>query len=87
MEKIFKSSNNVPCPLLEERLFVLKELGTVLLRDYDGKAENIIKEANGSVQTFLNIITSKFSSFRDECEYKGKQVYIWKVNNLNYIFY
>lgn len=80
MKTIFKSSNGIDCPLLEERLAALKEAGSVLLRDYNGKVENILQEASGSAQSFLQIVTNKFSSFRDECEFKGKKVCLWKVN-------
>ena len=79
METIFTSSNGTECPLLKERTKALKEAGTILLRDYDGKVSNILKEANFSAKKFLEIITSKFSSYRDQTIYKGRDVFIWKV--------
>lgn len=78
VKKIFRSSNGVECPLLEERTAVLREAGSVLLKHFDGKVENIVRASNNSAVKFIKLVTSHFSSYQDEAEFHGKTVYLWK---------
>lgn len=62
----------------------LIEAGTVLCEQYSGSFVNVIEECNKSAVTLIEIVTSKFSSFRDEkifretrvCFYKRAQILI-----------
>ena len=80
VEKIFRSSNGVVCPLLEERMAVLREAGSVLVKHFDGKVENMIRSANHSALAFIELVTKHFTSYQDQAEFHGKTVFIWKVS-------
>lgn len=65
-------------PLLEDRVKCLHEVGSKLIDKYDGKFENVVREASGSAKSLLKIIVDEFSCFRDEADYCGKRVAIYK---------
>lgn len=65
-------------PQLEERKRKVKELGDVLLHIFDGKALNLIKQANGSAVEAVRLVLSYFPGFRDHAVYKGEQVHFYK---------
>ena len=69
---------NVQIPLFEERLNILREVGSVLLEKFNGDFTNLILKANGDSQKLLNLIIENFPSFEDESTYKGKRVYFYK---------
>ncbi|MBD3270661.1 hypothetical protein GF376_03990 [Candidatus Peregrinibacteria bacterium] len=69
---------NVQIPLFEERLNILREIGTTLLNKYDGDFTNLIKKATGDSQKLLSLIIEHFPSFEDSSTYNGKQVYFYK---------
>ncbi|MDY7030427.1 MAG: queuosine salvage family protein [Thermodesulfobacteriota bacterium] len=55
--------------LLEDRLMALKELGQVLLDEYDGKALHLVEASQGSAVNLSLLLAEKLSSFRDVAEY------------------
>lgn len=65
-------------PLIKERVKCLHEVGNALLEKYDGKFENCIIEADHSAKRLLRIITDEFPCFRDEAEWEGVGVTIYK---------
>ncbi|GAB9475151.1 Upf0553 family protein [Globisporangium polare] len=65
-------------PQLEERKRKVKELGQVLLHVFDGKALNLIKQANGSAVEAVRLVLAHFPGFRDHAVYKGEQVHFYK---------
>lgn len=65
-------------PLLEERVKCLHEVGTVLLEKYDGKFESCLLEADHSARRLLRIITDEFPCYRDEAEWNGIGVSLYK---------
>ncbi|MBI4738384.1 hypothetical protein HY772_02270 [Candidatus Woesearchaeota archaeon] len=69
---------NVEIPLLDERLKVLNEVGSVLTRGYDADFGNFVECANGDALRLLNMIVTQFPSFNDVSMYIGKKVYFWK---------
>ncbi len=69
---------NVQIPLFEERLNILREIGTTLLKKFGGDFTNLIKKANGDSQKLLSLIVENFPSFEDSSIYKGKRVYFYK---------
>jgi len=69
---------NVQIPLFEERLNILREIGTTLLEKFDGDFTNLIKKANGDSQKLLSLIIENFSSFEDSSTFNGKRVYFYK---------
>jgi len=65
-------------PLLEDRVKCLHDVGIKLLDKYGGKFENVVRESSGSAKKLLKIIIDEFPCFRDEADYCGKRVAIYK---------
>jgi hypothetical protein len=73
VKQIFRPSNGIEIPLIEERHKNLVEAGKVLLEKYDGLYSNLIKGSDyDAVQITKNTI-EHFKSFRDS--YKGVNFY------------
>lgn len=70
--------DNTKVPLLDERVKCLHEAGTVLLDKFQGKFENVLKEADHSARRLLRIVTEDFPSYRDEAEWNGIGVSLYK---------
>lgn len=79
LTEIFRGDDEgTKVPLIEERVKCLHEVGTMLLEKYDGKFENCLKEADHSARRLLRIVTDDFPCFRDEAEWNGVGVSIYK---------
>jgi len=74
--KIFHG--NVEIPLLEERWNILRELGMVMVEKFQGRAANLVSEANGDALKFLDLILENFPSFQDVSIYNDQEVYFQK---------
>ena len=59
----------------------MRELGRVLLRDFNGQAADLVRKAQGSADTLVQLVTAHFPMFRDHSIYAGHQVY----NNMSFI--
>ncbi|MBU0977142.1 MAG: queuosine salvage family protein [Nanoarchaeota archaeon] len=82
---------NTEIPLLAERKKILTEVGSALLKDFDGDFSNLIKEANHDAVNLLDLILKHFPSFNDFSSYKGKTIYFQKraqllVADINQMF-
>ncbi|KAG1146581.1 hypothetical protein G6F37_001218 [Rhizopus arrhizus] len=75
---IFKSDTKETCPMLNERIRVMREAGKVLCEEFDGSFINCIIKANYSASTLLDIIINHFPSFRDIHQFKDRKVFILK---------
>ena len=64
--------------LLEFRVRSLNELGQVLMREYQGKADALVEAAEQSALKLIRLIAEKLPSFRDKAEYQGKKVFFYK---------
>lgn len=71
-------SGNVEIPLFEERWNILRELGCVMMEKFDGRADNLLQEADGDAIKLLTLILENFPSFRDVSIYKGQEIYFQK---------
>ncbi|XP_050514507.1 queuosine salvage protein [Diabrotica virgifera virgifera] len=78
LAEILKSDNKVEIPLFDERLKCLHEVGNVLLEKFDGSFENVVKKANHSAKTLLNLVVENFQCFKDEADYNGQRVSLYK---------
>jgi len=65
-------------PLLDARLENLREAGRVLLARWEGDIVNLVASAGRSAVDVVKGVVDSFSSFRDECRYRGRPVYFWK---------
>jgi hypothetical protein len=64
--------------LLKERVEVLRELGQVLLDEYQGEASKLLKAAENSVVGLVYLISEKLPSFRDVTMYGRDEVFFYK---------
>ncbi len=64
--------------LLERRLQGLNELGTVLLRDYNGKASKLVETAGKSALRLALLLAEKLQSFNDVALYRGHKIVFHK---------
>lgn len=79
LEKIFRPDDKeTKIPLIDERLRCLQEVGEVLLDKYDGNFESVVKNCGNSAENLLKTIVQDFPCFRDEAEYNGQRVSIYK---------
>lgn len=79
LEHILRGDDpSTKCPLLGERVHCLHEVGKKLVEKYDGKFENCILKCKNSAMLLLDLIVSEFPCFRDEAEFAGRRVAIYK---------
>ena len=71
-------AGNVRIPLFSERLQIGREVGTILLNEFEGDFTNIIIASNHDAEILLDLIIETFPSFRDESEYRGNLIYFYK---------
>ncbi len=65
---IFRGSGRLP--LLEKRLEILHEIGTVLKAQYQGSAHRLVEAAQSSAVQLVQRLVTDLHSFRDEALYK-----------------
>ncbi len=74
-----KSAASPPrIPLIEERARLLREVGSALSSDFDGKALNLVRAAKGSAARLAALTARHFPGFRDHCVFRGRQVFFYK---------
>lgn len=78
LDALLKGDNGVPCPMIEDRVMVLKEVAEVLISKFNGSFVNCVKASDKSAQKLLQIITDNFPPFRDVADFAGKKVSILK---------
>ncbi len=69
---------NTEIPLIEERVKILNEIGSVLVSEFDGKMSNLVRRANNDAIELVELILKSFSSFRDTALYKSQEIYFEK---------
>jgi hypothetical protein len=67
-----------PIPMLEERVRILCETGSVLRERYDGEFVNLLAEARYSADAAAALVIRDFPSFRDTANYRGCVVHFFK---------
>eukprot|EP01038_Epipyxis_sp_PR26KG_P014213 gene14213-19070_t len=65
-------------PNVEERVLRVRELGAVLLKDFDGLAINVAKKANRSAVELVRLILMHFPGFRDTAIFNGRLIHFYK---------
>ena len=88
LEKIF--AGNIEMPMLDEKLEVLHQVGSVLAEKYDGRFHNFIKSCspllydngNGLVER----MAKEFPRFNDVSQYDGHEIKFYKLAQLGLWF-
>ncbi|RWS01481.1 UPF0553 protein C9orf64-like isoform X2, partial [Dinothrombium tinctorium] len=79
LKYILRGDNeNREMPLLEERLKILHEAGSVLMNKFNGSFMNCIALAENKCENLLTLIVDNFSSFRDEALFLSRKVSFYK---------
>ncbi|XP_060559837.1 queuosine 5'-phosphate N-glycosylase/hydrolase-like isoform X2 [Ruditapes philippinarum] len=78
MTDVLRSDSDYDIPLFEERLTVLREAGRVLVEKYGGSVAKLVQRCGKSAQTMMKQVVKDFSSYRDETEFEGQKVAIYK---------
>ncbi|CAF1069224.1 unnamed protein product [Rotaria sordida] len=79
LKYIFRSiENSSQLPMLNERLNILHETGSVLVKEYGGHFTRCIEQSGGSAVDLVELIVKKFPSYRDEAVYDGQRVSFYK---------
>ncbi|TME01327.1 MAG: hypothetical protein E6I80_22720 [Chloroflexi bacterium] len=73
---IFRGEQTIP--LFEERLHNLREVGAVLLQQYNGQCINAIEQAGGSAVKLALLLAKDFPSFNDVALYRSHLVRFYK---------
>lgn len=79
LDQILRSDDGITkSPLLEERVKCLHEVGNKLIEKFDGKFETCVKQSKNSAKRLLKIVVDEFPCFRDEADFNGQRVSIYK---------
>ncbi|KOC64840.1 UPF0553 protein C9orf64 like protein [Habropoda laboriosa] len=70
VDEIFRGDNEIPIPLLDERVKSLRDTGKVLLEKYDGTFTTCIERCSRSAEQLLKLVADDFESYRDEAVYE-----------------
>lgn len=76
LKKIFRGTGEIP--LLEKRLEHAHEIGKTLLKKWDGDFVNLLRAAEGSAVTLVELILENFPCFDDVTIYRGREVKFYK---------
>jgi len=87
--KIFKGRGELL--LLKERREIIQENFKILQEKHNGKALNLVTEAENDADKLTGLIIQDFPAFGDYSEFKGQKVYFLKraqlfVSDINYAF-
>ncbi len=63
-----------PIPLLEQRLLNAREVGQVLIEQYDGQFSRAIEQVEGDAVKLALLLATQFSSFNDVAVYRKHEV-------------
>lgn len=79
MEELSKIlRGNTEIPLLDERVKILNEIGSILVQKFDGQFSSLIRESKNDAIGLVNLILETFPSFQDFALYKSEKVFFQK---------
>ncbi|KAJ2747705.1 hypothetical protein GGI20_000354 [Coemansia sp. BCRC 34301] len=79
LEHVFRGdAGKEAMPLLDSRLRVLREVGSVVVEKYGGRFANVVERAQGSARQLVDLVVSEFGCFRDEHSFRGQAVFMYK---------
>lgn len=88
LEKIF--AGNIEMPMLQEKMEVLHQVGSVLAEKYDGRFHNFIKSCSPKLYDNGNGLVERmareFPRFNDVSQYDGHEIKLYKLAQLGLWF-
>ncbi|CAL1712352.1 unnamed protein product [Somion occarium] len=86
VEHIFRPSrqSNEKISLLKERIAILRQVGSILTTKFAGSFQHFFEDfqsrhdGQGTALQLVKTVVTTFPSFRDETNYEGRRVFIWK---------
>jgi len=78
LSHVFRSDSASVMPLLDDRLTSLHMAAKVLLQKYDGRFANVVSSCSNSAVALYKRVVEEFETFRDEAEYEGQRVALYK---------
>jgi hypothetical protein len=63
---------------MDRRLESVREVGELLLREYQGRAHKLVEAAGNSALDLARMVAEKLASYRDEAVYKGRKIFFYK---------
>ena len=64
--------------LVSERARIINEMAEIIENDYNSKFYDFVLATNFDCVAFVNLIVQKFSGFRDEAIFEGRQIFFYK---------
>ena len=84
LESVF--AGTIEMPMLDERVTIFNEVGSVLVAKYKGRYSNFVRDCSPRLYDngngLLERLTSEFPRFNDVSPYQGSQVQIFKLAQL-----
>lgn len=74
MKFLFRGLHGTEIPMSEERMYCLRNIGSVLLEKFGGKYLNIIEIAEYDAVKLVDLIAEKFSSYSDISRFRSMRV-------------
>ncbi|KAG6915902.1 hypothetical protein DXG01_009369 [Tephrocybe rancida] len=86
IEHIFRPApqSTESIPLLKERIAIMREVGTILCKDFGGSFQGFLEEfhrrhnGEGTALQLVQMVVDTFPTYRDEFVLNGKKVCLWK---------
>ncbi|KAL2044294.1 hypothetical protein N7G274_002999 [Stereocaulon virgatum] len=74
LKYIFRSATGEEMPMLQDRIYCMREAGYVLQEKFDGSFVTCLDEANGSAAALVNLMADNFPCLDDRHRFDGRTV-------------
>ncbi|KAG6865127.1 hypothetical protein C0991_004968 [Blastosporella zonata] len=86
IEHVFRAApqSTEPIPLLKERIAIMREVGSILCKDFGGSFQGFLEEfhlrhnGEGTALQLVQMVVDTFPTYRDEFVLNGEKVRLWK---------
>ncbi|KAI4119421.1 MAG: hypothetical protein LQ345_000667 [Seirophora villosa] len=74
LDHVFRSATSEPIPLLQQRVHCIREAGRILDTGFSGSVIALVREANHSAASLVNLLTTHFPCFNDTARFDSKSI-------------
>ncbi|KAL8943029.1 MAG: hypothetical protein Q9216_001317 [Gyalolechia sp. 2 TL-2023] len=78
LKHIFRSTTSEQIPLLDQRIQCIREAGHILASSFDGSVVNLVKQANNSAASLIELLTTHFPCFNDTATFESNPIHFQK---------